>query len=127
MLSVCFCSACSSALLCIWCQSVFGAEDLLHSALKQDSFLERTLLCWTYFLLSSPNSIISAICYDLRPVSQSGISGQQANFGLNPRCFSQRLLKFTPSAAAMAAKAAQQTSNNCFLSDHWVNKHKHFQ
>lgn len=45
ILSVCFCSACFPTTVCIWCQRLFVAEDLLHNTLKNDRFLERPLLC----------------------------------------------------------------------------------
>lgn len=119
ILSVCFCSARFSTTVCIRCQRPFVAEDLLQNALKNDRFLERTLLCsCTKHKMCYPRLIPSFLVSVMTwgPSHKAGLVGRRANFGLNPGCFSQRRVKFKLSSVAMVSNAACQTSKRLFLS-----------
>lgn len=119
ILSVCFSSACFPTTLCIWCQRLFVAEDLLQNTLKNDRFLECTLLCCcTKHKMCYPHLIpsipVSVMTRGLSP--KAGLVGRQGNFGLNPHSVSQRRLKFKPSSVAMVSNAAHQISKELLLS-----------
>lgn len=128
ILSVCFCSASFPTTVCIWCQRLFVAEDLLQNTLKNDRFLEHTLLCCcTEHKMCYPHLIpsflLSVMTWGLS--HKAGLVGRRANFGLNPHCFSQRRLKFKPSSVAMVSKAAYQTSKELvFCPGPWMNTDK---
>lgn len=105
ILSVCFCSACFPTTVCIRCRRLSVAEDLLQNTLKNDRFLERTLLCCcTEHKMCYPHLIPSfMVSVMTRGPSRkkAGLAGRRAN----PHCFWQRRVKFKLSSVAMVSKA----------------------
>lgn len=104
ILSVCFCSACFPTTVCIWCRRLSVAEDLLQNTLKNDRFLERTLLCCcTEHKMCYPHLIPSFMVSVMTrgPSQKAGLVGRRAN----PHCVWQRRVEFKLSSVAMVSNA----------------------
>ena len=87
ILSVSFCSACFPTTISIWCQRLFAADDFLQNTLRNDSFLESTLLCrcseskmcYAHLIPSFLVSVLTCVL-----PGEAGLAGEQANFRAKP-------------------------------------------
>lgn len=107
--------------VCIWCQCLFVAEDLLQNTLKKKmtvfwltlccAVVQNIKMCYPHLI---PSFLVSIMTRGLS--RKAGLVGRRANFGFNLQCLSQRRLKFKPCCVAMAANATDQTPAVLFYS-----------
>lgn len=119
-----FCSAYFPTLVCIWCQRLFVAEDLLQNTLKNDSFLERTLLCCctehkTCYPHLIPSFLVSVMTQGLS--HKAGLLGRKANFDLTLTVSHKGISSYNHTLSRWFLMLRSKSPTNCFRPGFWIN------